>query len=307
MTNFIEYREKYHLTVSLFSKTKFKEAFDEIDEESKKLSRRYSSCDFKVHLGEILLNRHEVRLKNWTPIHHSFFGAVFELDTYKDRNPFLLEKCERYLSFLSNKSWKDKKGVKGLKKELRTFENFQKGSFFEMEADVLLAKITDPPQEFHQKLRENSKDDVDFVGHWNGKALNFEIKSLTESPKYLAKGSEQIDGNRIGWKHFFHDRSKRIKDILAHESIKKFEPGANNFVVIADADLLPTKSEELKCTIRDLVAGDLGISKIILAVIMYRTGLCTEKPENQRAIIKKVGDCPCWVNDFIKAFRSAVA
>ena len=295
------------MTVSLFGEAKFKEAFDEMIDVVKRLTGKYSSSEFEPHLAEILLNRGEIRLRNWTPIHHSLFGAVFELDTYKDQDAFLLEKCERYLSFLSDKLWKDKKGVKGLKKDLRNFENFQKGTFFEMEADVLLAKITNPPQEFRKKVRANAKDDVDFVGNWNGKVINFEIKSLTESPKYLAKGSEEINGNKVGWKLFLHDRSNRIKDMLVYDTIKKFESGANNFVVIADADLLPTKSEELKCTIRDLLASDLGISKYILAVIMYRTSLCIEKPENQRAIIARVAACPPWVNDFFQAFQSAVA
>jgi hypothetical protein len=293
--------------VSLFRKTKFEEAFEEIADVVKELSRKYSSSDLKVQLGEILLNRHEFRLRNWTPIHHAFFGAVFELDTYKDRDPFLLEKYERYLSFLSDKFGNDKKGVKGLKKELGIFENFQRGTFFEMEADVLLAKITDPPQELRKKVKGNSKDDVDFVGNWNGKALNFEIKSLTESPKYQAKGSVQIGGNRVGWLHFLHDRRKRIKDILADEAIRKFEPGANNFVIMPDADRLPTKLEELECTIRDLVASNLGISEKIIAVIMYRTDLLIERPWNRRAIVAEVGTCPNWVNDFVKAFRSAEA
>jgi len=309
-TRFIGYREKYPLTVSLFRKMKFKEAFEEIADVVKELSRKYSSSDLKVHLEEILLNRHELRLKNWTPIHHAFFGAVFELSMYKDRDPFLLDKCERYQSFLLDKLGNNKKGVRALRKDLGNCENFQKGIFFEMEADVLLAKITDPPQELRKKLKGNSDKDVDFVGSWNGKALNFEIKSLTESPKYLAKGCEQIDGiavGSVGWEIFLQDRRKRIKDILAYEAIKKFEPGANNFVVMPDADRSHTESEQLKCTIRDLVADDLGISEKILAVIMYQTVLTDEKPANRRAIMAKVGDCPSWVDDFVKAFRSAEA
>lgn len=304
---FIGYRERYPLTVCLFRKTRFDAAFKEIAYLQEELSTKYSNSDSKVHLEEILLNRDERRLKNWTPIHHAFFGAVFELSIYKDRDPFLLDKCERYQSFLLDKLGNDEKGVRALRKDLGNCENFQKGIFFEMEADVLLAKITIPPQGLRKKLKGNSDKDVDFVGSWNGKALNFEIKSLTKSPKYLVKGSEQIDGITVGWEHFLHDRRKRIKDILADEAIKKFEPGANNFVVMPDADRLQTESEQLKCTIRDLVADDLGISEKILAVIMYRTGLTDEKPENRRAIMAKVGACPSWVDDFVKAFRSAEA
>lgn len=297
---FIAYREKYPLTVSLFGETNFQKAFKEIGDVLEELSGKHSDSDSKMYLGEILLNR-------WTPIHHAFFGAVFELETYKDRDPFLLEKCERYQLFLFDKLGNEKRGVKGLRKDLGNFENFQKGIFFEMEADVLLAKITSPPQELRKQVKANSRRDVDFVGIWNGLVLNFEIKSLTESPKYLAKGSKEIDGIggiSIGWSTFVQDRRKRIKDILAEEVMRKFELGANNLVVMPDADRLPTESKELECVIQDLVTSDSEISERILAVMMYRTGLLIEKPWNRRSIMVKVGSCPNWVNDFFRAFCS---
>jgi hypothetical protein len=304
---FARYMKKYPLTVSLFRKTKLEEAFGEVADVMTMLGREHSGDYLKVKLGEILLNRDELRLRHWTPIHHAFYGAVFKLETYKDKEPFLLEKCERYLSFLGETFGENENGVGDLKRELRDNNNFQRGIFFEMEADVLLAKSTRPPQGLRKKLKKKSNKDVDFVGTWHGKALNFEIKSLTESPKYLAKGSEQTEIIEITWMYFEHDRRKRIKDILVDEAIPKFEPGANNFLVIPDAGLIATNREELDCVIQDLRASDLEISRTILAVIMYRTGLLNEGPENQRAIMAKVGDCRDWVQEFSKDFCSAEA
>ena len=304
---FIDSREKYKLTLSLFRDAKYEEAFCEIDEVEKELSKNYSRLDLEVKLVEILLKRDEnIYLKYWTPIHLPFFGEVFNLHRYKESNP-PLEKCQKYLLFLADIFREDKKGFNTLKRNLGDNKGFQKGIFFEMEADVILAKSTFPPHKLNQIIKPDSKKDVDFVGKWNEMVSNFEIKSLTRSPKCLGKDCVRIYDHNISIEYFKQDRRNRIKGLLL-DAIEKFESGANNFVIIPDADRLPTEVEHLEYVIEKLVNNNSEVADKILAVIMYRTDfLQDQKPHNRCATISKVRPCPGWVDDFFKAFCSAEA
>jgi hypothetical protein len=298
----------YPHTISLFKKSELVEIFKELFSSWVTLSQTYKEDFVKIKIGDILLKRARASVFKRKPCHklyHPIFGTVFELKTYKDEPPFLLTKCEKYLGIIGKAFGKGFRGIGTFKKELKSGNQFMLGSFFELEADVLLLSILNKPYSLKEKVvKSRNESDVDFIGNWEGKSLKFEIKSLCRSPK-VRKESIFLDGCELCYESFKQDRQDRIKDILV-EASKKFRKGDYNFLVIPDADRATEPIDSFESAVRGLNSGNAEISQKIISVITYRTDFVLKKPLNKYAKMIKVGLCPPWIDGFLEAFRGTV-
>jgi hypothetical protein len=299
----------YPHTISLFKRNELVEIFKELFSSWVTLSRTYEKDFVRIKIGDILLKRAEASIfkrKPWHKLYHPIFGTVFELKTYENEPPFLLTKCEKYLGTIEKAFGKAFRGIGTFKKELKSGDQFMNGSFFELEADVLLLSILNKPYFLKKKAVEGmNESDVDFIGNWCGKSLNFEVKSLSHSSKTIRKESVLLDGCEISYEFFKQDRKGRIKDILV-EASKKFREGDYNFLIIPDADRATEPVDSFESAVKGLNSGNAEISQKIVSVITYRTDFDSKKPWNKDATLIEVGLCPPWIDNFLDAFRGTV-
>lgn len=302
---FDELIKSYPHTVRLLNKGKLAASFEELLCFSAALSQKYPVDDVKIEIGEILLNRQDTfKLKYWTELHHPIFGIVLELETYKQQQPFLLTKCEKYLGSIERILGNTFAGVKALEKELSDSVSFEKGMFFELEADVLLLSILSEPYFLKKVVRQSSSGkNVDLIGNWQGKSLKFEVKSLCRSPKKNKTESATINGHKISGYTFKQNRERAIKDILLRAS-EKFDEGDFNFIVIPDADVAPEYIGNFKCAIEELISDYPWICEKITAVITYRTDFDLVNPCNKSAEVIKISPCLSWMDAFLHDFRN---
>jgi hypothetical protein len=299
--------KSYPHTVRLLNKGKLAASLEELLFFCTSLSQKYSADGVKIEIGEILLNRQDTfKLKYWTELHHPIFGLVFELETYKQQQPFLLTKCEKYLGSIERILGNTFPGVKALKKELSDSVSFEKGMFFELEADVLLLSILSEPYFLKKVVRQSPcGKDVDLIGNWHGRSLKFEVKSLCRSPKKNKTESATINGHKISGYTFEQNRERAIKDIILRAS-EKFDKGDFNFIVIPDADIAPEYIGNFKCAVEGLISYYPWICEKITAIITYRTDFDLVNPCNKSAEVIEMGPRLSWVDAFLHDFRNSV-
>jgi len=293
--------KSYPHSISLFKKSELNKIFNELFSLWAILSQTCETELVRVKI-DTLLNREDASIFGQIPSHklyHPIFGTVFELETYKNEPSFCLTKSETYLDKIDKVLGKDYPGVGTLKKELKNGNQFMKGSFFELEADVLLLSILNKPYSLKEKVVKGvNQSNVDFIGNWNKNSINFEVKSLCHTGKIIKKGSVL----EIPYVIFEQARKDSISGILLKAS-KKFMEGYYNFVIIPDGDYQSEPIDSFKSAVKGLSSGNPEIFKKIVSVITYRTDFDLKEPLNRDATLIEVGPCPPWIDTFLDAFR----